>query len=93
MYFDILRTFEFFIYRTWSWLVHRAARVVSRDRCPSASFSMMHIYFINIKSQASIMWLEKKKIFHLHKKNFHLLERLANIQAGTDLDHERPEAI
>ena len=43
------------------WLVHRYAKLVSQVHCPARSTSMMHIYFTDIKIQASIMWLAKKK--------------------------------
>ena len=34
---------------------------ISWVRCPAMSSSMMHIYFTNIKTQASITWLGKKQ--------------------------------
>ena len=43
------------------WVVHRAAKLVLRVGCPARSSSMMDIYFTDIKTQASIMWLEKKQ--------------------------------
>ena len=43
------------------WLMHRAAKLGLRVRCSARWSSMMHMYFTNRKSQASIMWLEKKK--------------------------------